>query len=151
MNRFTIKKIDKEKILQYGLPTVAVLAIICAGYFFYQNHQLKQNPQTISAREIRSVIKKVSSLAVLPMNEVPTVATVSDLNALKGQAFFADAKKGDKVIIYRDAKKAILFDPIANKIITMAPLNVSENKKSDTSTTTNLAPSEVKLNTNEKK
>jgi hypothetical protein len=45
---------------------------------------------------------------------------------LKGQSFFADAKVGDKVLIYKNAKKAILYDPIADKIITIAPLIVGE-------------------------
>ena len=66
----------------------------------------------------------------LPSDELPTIATVSDPEALQNQSFFIDAKKGDKVLIYSNARKAILYDPIANKIITIAPVNLSpqENK-----------------------
>ncbi len=54
----------------------------------------------------------------------PTVATVSDPAKLQGQTFFANAKVGDKVLIYTNAKMAYLYDPISNKLINVAPLNI---------------------------
>jgi hypothetical protein len=39
-----------------------------------------------------------------------------------------DAKKGDKVLIYTNAKKAILYDPELNKIVNVAPLNIGDQK-----------------------
>jgi hypothetical protein len=71
---------------------------------------------------------KISKLMVLPANETPTVATVSDPEALKDQAFFANAQKGDKVLIYAQAKKAILYSTTLNKIIDVAPLNIGTEK-----------------------
>ena len=71
-------------------------------------------------------------MIVLPEDEIPTVATVSDPEKLKEQPFFSDAKKGDKVLIYANAKKAILYDPMANKIVTVAPINIGPE---DTKTT----------------
>ena len=56
--------------------------------------------------------------------EVPTVATVSDVSKLKNQAFFANAKNGDKVLIYQNAKKAILYRPSSNKIVEFGPINL---------------------------
>jgi hypothetical protein len=68
----------------------------------------------------------VGLLIVLPKNETPTIATVSDPSVLKNQAFFVDAKKGDKVLIYTNAKKAILYDPVIKKIINVAPVNTGD-------------------------
>ncbi len=63
-------------------------------------------------------------LITLPEGEEPTVATITDIEKLKDQTFFQKAKNGDKVIIYTNAKKAILYDPIARKIIDVAPVNI---------------------------
>ncbi|OGN17447.1 MAG: hypothetical protein A3F48_04405 [Candidatus Yanofskybacteria bacterium RIFCSPHIGHO2_12_FULL_41_9] len=63
-------------------------------------------------------------MLVLPTDEQPTVATVTDLEALKGQPFFLNAKIGYKVLIYTKAKKAILYDPQARKIVEVAPINL---------------------------
>ena len=68
----------------------------------------------------------VSKLMVLPTDETPTMATVSDPEKLKNQAFFVNAKVGDKVLIYTKARKAILFSPSQNKIIEVSPLNVNQ-------------------------
>ena len=39
-------------------------------------------------------------------------------------SFFSKAKVGDKVIIYTNARKAILYDPVAGKIVEVAPVNI---------------------------
>lgn len=108
------------------ISAVAIVAIALAGYFSYQLYLAKQNPQAIAQKEIASLVEKVSKLIVLPEGETPTVATVSDPEALKDQAFFAQAQKGDKVLIYSQAKKAILYSVSLNKILNVAPLNIGD-------------------------
>jgi hypothetical protein len=89
---------------------------------------LKQNPQAVAQKETEALVAKVGKLVVLPAGETPTIATVSDPEALKDQAFFASAVKGDKVLIYTTAKKAILYSVSMNKIIEVAPLNIGNQK-----------------------
>ncbi len=115
---------DRKKIIDRAVIVIAVVAIILAGYFYYQVRILKQNPQIVAQRQTADLIAKVSRLIVLPTGEVPTIATVSDPSALKNQAFFALAQKGDEVLIYNQAKEAILYSVSLNKIIDVAPLNI---------------------------
>ena len=120
-----VSKISLRKML---LPIIAILALLLAGYFYWQVRTLKQNPQISAQKEASDLVAKVSKLVLLPEGETPTIATVSDPEALKDQPFFAKAQKGDKVLIYAQAKKAFLYSVSLNKIIDVAPLNIGNQK-----------------------
>jgi hypothetical protein len=116
----------KPQRIFFIISTIAIIAIVLAGYFFYQLRMVKQNSEVITKQEVEQLMAKVSALIVLPAGEVPTIATVSDPEALKDQPFFTQAKKGDKVLIYAGAKKAILYSVSLNKILDVAPLNIGD-------------------------
>lgn len=108
-----------------GLLLVAVGVAGGSAYYFYdQARDLRLNPQKAAQEEIRVLVEKVSKLILIPPDEQPTIATVADPDRLKDQPFFANAKRGDKVLIYTNARKAILYDPLANKIVEVAPVNI---------------------------
>ena len=98
------------------------------GFYFYSQNQHAQNllkdPAAAAQEEISSLRNKVGRHIQLPQEETPTVATVSDKSKLEGQAFFANAQTGDKVLIFSKAGKAILFRPEIDKIIEVAPVNL---------------------------
>lgn len=121
-------KLPSKKIL---IPIAAILIIAAAStpsYYFYNQYQKSQellkNPTEAAKEEVRALVAKVGQLLELPQGEEPTVATVSDKEKLKDQAFFARAENGDKVLIYTNAKKAILYRPSTNKVIDVAPINI---------------------------
>lgn len=118
---------------KYVLPAfVAVIVLVLAGggYFLYQSQQKQAPPldpqadQRLVQAEVRKLVSEVGKLIELPSGEDPTVATITDIEKLKDQPFFKNAKNGDKVLIYTQAKKAILYDPSAKKIIDVAPVNI---------------------------
>lgn len=120
--------ISKSRFKKMLMPLVLILAIGLALYFFTEAQGLKKNPNSIVEKETKSLVTKVGQLLVLPTGETPTVATVSDPEALKDQVFFSKAVKGDKVLIYAQAKKAILYSVSMNKILDVAPLNIGTQK-----------------------
>ena len=107
------------------------VVVICLVLFFvFKDKILSKNTEDVLLnKEVKTLTQRVGEHIFLPEGEVPTIATVSDPEALRGQTFFVDAKKGDKVLIFPNAKKAILYDPIADKIITIAPLNTGSDTK----------------------
>lgn len=121
-----INKIRKNFKVTLSVVFLLIFAgSVGAAYYFYQQFsELKKNPQRITQEEVRKLVRKVGQLIVLPEGEEPTVATVNDPEMLKSQPFFANAKVGFKVLIYTNAKKAILYDPVNNKIIEVAPVNI---------------------------
>lgn len=113
---------------------VLVFVISLAGNVYLGNkvRVLTQDPVQINAREVSDISAKLSRLMVLPTDETPTLATVSDPEKLKNQSFFANAKTGFKVLVYAKAQKAILFDPYINKIVEVAPINSNTQATSTT-------------------
>lgn len=86
---------------------------------------LLQNPQEAAKFENQKVIDAVGKLITLPTDETPSIATVTDAAKLKSQSFFQNAQNGDKVLIYSQAKKAILYRPSTNKIIEVGAINLN--------------------------
>lgn len=109
------------------------------------NNKQGNAQQTSAQDETAQLVAEVSKLMVLPQNEQPTIATVTDLAKLQGQPFFANAQVGDKVLIYSQAGKAILYRPSENKIIELAPLNIATSSPpSAGSTQTNQLTVEIR-------
>ncbi len=103
---------------------VIIILLATSLYFGYQYYLLSKDPQQAAQSEVMRLVSEVSRLVVLPAEETPTIATVSDPEALKNQPFFANSQKGDKVLIYTNAQKAILYRPLLRKIIEIAPINI---------------------------
>ncbi len=119
---------------------VAILALGVAGYFAYQNQQLKKNPQKIVQADQDKLISKVGKLMTLPSDEQPSIATVSDKEKLKDQAFFKSAENGDTLLIYTNAHKAILYREKANKIVEVAPIAIDTSATGGTTASSTPTP-----------
>lgn len=126
----------KNFIRKYIVFILITLVILLAGAttYFYKKSTGEDAQTRESLQEVKTLTRKVGKLMFIPDDETPTIATVSDPEALRDQIFFTDAKVGDKVLIYSNNKKAILFDPVANKIINIAPLNSGEVSSQQTNT-----------------
>ncbi|MEK7096013.1 MAG: hypothetical protein AAB896_01855, partial [Patescibacteria group bacterium] len=124
MPKFSL--LANKKRLYTGL--IVLIAVIPTIYFYVQNknttdklNDLQSKSQTAS--NLEEVVNQVGKLVILPSDEKPTLATISDVSKLQGQPFFASAANGDKVLVYAKAGRAILYRPSLNKIVEMAPLN----------------------------
>ncbi len=115
------------------LKTLLIVVVVSAGmilpsaYFYRQYQQVQRkldNPNELVGEEVKNLVALVGNLMVLPTDEDPTVATISDITRLQNQPFFTNAQNGDKVLIYTNARKAILYRPGTDKIIEVAPLTL---------------------------
>ena len=131
----SIRSIVSKKFFIISVSTIALAGIGTSGYLYYQYQTVMNNPSVSAQTEASDLIKKVSKLMLLPRDESPTIATVSDSTKLRSQPFFKSAKNGDKVLIYAKAKMATLYDPTANIIVAVAPLNVDVSANTSTQAT----------------
>lgn len=122
-----------KKSKKWIFKLIPYLIILAAG-IYGGTYLVKQKPTwfglpqgTAQAQaEANALIAKVSKLMVLPADETPTIATVTDIEAVKDQPFFANAQNNDKVLIYQKAGKAILYRESENKIIEVGAVNFNQ-------------------------
>lgn len=121
------KKRQMTTVALRVLGALVVTSSLGAAAYFYTEYRKVAEVRTPQA-EIESIVTRLSAFFELPTDEAPTLATVTDRDKIAGQEFFARAENGDKVLIYQNAKKAILFRPSTGKIVNVAPLNVRESE-----------------------
>jgi len=127
IRRFLYKTISKKVYI-----AILVLFLVAGGSFAYvllTNKNIPVSSNNILGDSVSSllggggemsdeqVIEKVTKLTTVPEGETPEVATIADVNQLNNQVFFQNAQNGDKVLVYKGAKRVILYRPEINKII----------------------------------
>ncbi len=145
MTLTTVQSNHERGNVVLGLLIGAVLALIPSYYFYtkYQQAQkLLKNPQQVATEQTKAVVDKVGKLIALPSDETPSLATVQDKTKLKDQPFFKNAVNGDKLLLYIKARKAILYRESSNKIIEVAPINITKNQQ-QAGTATTPAPTQA--------
>lgn len=150
MALISLKKLNK-KIIIAGGGILVLIVTVTPGLYFYAKYQkaqkLLQNPAQVTEEETKALIDRVGTLIELPSDEIPTVATVSDVEKLKNQPFFTRAKNGDKLLIFNNAKKAILYDPLADKIVEVAQINIGQEQTATATDSSSLSPTLSKSQT----
>ena len=114
----------KNKIT-FLLAIILFLGLASAGTYFYKKAYGVKNNKSMALKESEDLVARVSKLILLPKNEMPTIATVSEPEKLKDKPFFAKAKVGDKVLLYANAKMVYLYDPLANRVLEVASIDLS--------------------------
>lgn len=121
------RSLFNAKFIFSFLNLLLILALAgFGGFYFKKYHDLKNsNPEKIQQAQTDQYVKEVGKLYDLPKNEKPDVATVKDKDALKKQyPFFDKAENGDVVMIYKDAKIAILYRPSTKQLVKVGPVNI---------------------------
>lgn len=124
--------------LRRALPATLVVVILIGGaYVLYDWLNPRQDaphasemvaPSTASTEsapteaDAEQLVARVARLIELPGGEAPTVAAVTDLAPLSGQPFFERAKIGDIVLLFPQAKRAVLYDSVADRIVEAGPI-----------------------------
>lgn len=120
---------NRKKLQLFIIVTLAILlGGLSFDYFRKKNSQNSLTEvQEIQKREAEKIIKKLGHHIVLPTDEEPVIATVTDAEKLKQRSKFYDlARDGYKVILYKD--RAILYDLGRDIIVSIIAVSYSEDK-----------------------
>ncbi|MEQ1500136.1 MAG: hypothetical protein ABL917_02040 [Parcubacteria group bacterium] len=126
------------RLNKFGIVLVilVVVSVTSSIVFYVKASKLESGKKSSLSVETENLIKEVSKLIVLPEDEDPTIATVSDPLKVRNQPFFANAVAGDKVLIYLKSRKAFLYSPKLKKLIEVAPLSPENSSLSESVGTT---------------
>lgn len=111
----------KNKKIIIGV--VAVLVLISGGYYLGSSKQTANNADAVIAKEATDLVSRVGLIMELPA-EVPAVATIIDEGKIRNEPFFVGAKNGDKILVFVQAQKLIIYRPSTNKIINSTTLSL---------------------------
>ena len=129
----TKKKSGGGKVLAFLIVLALIVLIVILDM---RRRQAEQKYQEISMKyeqlsgnpaqnreAAQKIVEKVKRLYAIPEGIEPTVATIVDVDKLRQKnAFYDKAKNGDNLIVTQD--RAILYDPVADKIIDVVPVQI---------------------------
>ncbi len=116
-------KNKKKKII---IICLFVAAVLVGAYFLRAYTKTDAYKQKKADRAVAVLVKDVSKLILLPEGN-PAVFDVQDPEMLIGQqAFFQGSEKGDKLLVYPEAGKAIIYSPKKHMIINVGPVTFDQ-------------------------
>lgn len=130
---------NKRKIFTIIAIIFAIGGYVLSYYFYSQNQALKKTPNQIAQEQAIKITAQVAKLMQLPIDESPSVVTVSDKSKVADQPFFKNVENGDALLVYAKNLQAILYRPSTNKIIQVGPV-YNDNNGAQTGNQTQVAP-----------
>lgn len=123
-----VPRVKKTRRLYFlAVPALLAAAVIGGAVYFYGSYT--SSPEYIQKKaeaEVQSLVDKVGKKMLLPEG-IPTVFVVSDPQVLiSQQAFFAGAEAGDKLLVYTEASKAIIYSESRDMIINVGPITFDQ-------------------------
>lgn len=116
---------NKTKLLIIAAAVVFLALAGTAGFFAWQFFTLKNNPNKTNEETVSRLTSQIGSFYMLPSG-TPTVAQVQDKSKLSGQSFFDKAENGDYIVVYTDAKLALLYRESARKLVNVGPISLND-------------------------
>jgi hypothetical protein len=113
--------VSKKSTIIWASLAAAVLTIafMVAMAAIYKNEITKKEKARIA--EEQQIIDKTSKLLRLP-NELPIVATVYNEKDFENNKLFGVVKKGDKMLLFINAKQSVIYRPSTNQVIEVLPV-----------------------------
>ena len=112
-----------SKQMYVVLPSTALIlfGLCAAGFWYYSAHQPDRNSVEYIKREVGRHI-------LLPPNEQPVLATITDTTKVSSP-FLKRGSNGDKVLIFAQARRVILYRPSLDRIVDVGPIEVNSAGK----------------------
>ena len=113
----------KKNIL---IIVIVVALIVIAGGIYYWTTPNKTATTAANTAEVQAVLTKLGAHLLLPTGEAPQIGRIDDpAQAVKAQPFVAGAIKGDLLIVYVKAAKAIVYSPSRDLIVNVGPISMN--------------------------
>lgn len=115
------KMVLSRSKISLALTVLVILLLSGLSILFFQRDKAGHTGGGNAA----SVVNQVGRHFVLPQDEQPVIATVTDQTKLTSPVLKL-AENDDKLLVYQKTKIAILYRPRIDKIITVSPVSFDE-------------------------
>lgn len=125
-------KTNAPATTQTLISGLLIVSLAAFGWSFWSYQNVKKDlailkdPQLaseLSQKETSELIGKLSKLMVVPADRDPVVAVINDVEMLAAtQDFYVPAHNGDKLIMFQDSRKAVIYDEDDNRIVNVGPI-----------------------------
>lgn len=117
----------KKKIFWITLVaiTLVIMYVLIMGAIYKNQMASKKKAQQ---KEEQQTVDKISKLLRLP-NETPIFTTVYNEKDFENNNLFRVVKKGDKILLFINAKQAVIYRPSTNQVIEVVPVKESIKTK----------------------
>lgn len=116
-NRPTSAKKSKKKLILIILAVLAVAALAAVIVF----QQIKLSSNLTDEQAAKNTQEKVAKIMLLP-EEDALVSDITDIAQISEQPFFSKAENGDKVLIFVQSAKIVVYRESTNQIVNAGPL-----------------------------
>jgi hypothetical protein len=120
-----LAKPNKTKLLIIAAALVFLVLAGTAGFFAWQFFSLKNDPNKANKETVSRLTSEIGSIYMLPSG-TPTVAQIEDKTKLSGQSFFDKAENGDYIVVYTDAKLALVYRESNKKLVNVGPITLND-------------------------
>lgn len=110
----------KKKIIAVAL---VILFLVVAGVYYYNSSQSQNDSEALIAKEALDLSGRVGEIMELP-DEIPAVATIVDETKIANEPFFKGAKNGDKILVFVQSQRIVIYRPATNKIVNSTTLSL---------------------------
>lgn len=109
-----------------AVALLVLAACVIGGLLYYRSYT---SPEAEAARleaKNRQLIETVGKRMLLPAGETPVIYQIDDPALLIAeQPFFVGSEKGDRLLIYPQSARAIIWSPSRKRIVNAGPLDLT--------------------------
>jgi len=96
--------------------------MIGGAYYAYTWYTSPEHKIVLEERRDEKIISDLREIILLP-SEKPTIYTIEDpIPLMQSQPFFAGSQEGDKLLIFTQIAKAIVYSPDREVIVNIGPV-----------------------------
>ena len=104
------------------LLLLASVIVFATGVYLATNWSKLHSSADVN--DVGEIKIKVSRHYLLPTNEMPALATVTDASKLN-TPFLKQAHTGDKILIYQTNKFALIYRPSLDRVVAVGPVSIA--------------------------
>ncbi len=148
VNEPILPKVHRARLLskQTLIVSVVIIAVLVGSMFYFHWFGIGLSAQQRAQIELKTAVTAVGKLILLPKDETPVLAKITNAKKLATQQpFFTNAKDGDELLIFQKSARAIIYSPSRNIIVNVGPIQRPNKSSSITTSQTSPIPHTVSV------